>query len=231
MWHCALKQTSETIVSFCKYLFNKHRLFVLHHYSENQLQHVLAFLWFTSRISYPWIQDPQSVRNLDILDIWGFWILRISDSEKFWSWGFFKPQILKIATVVNAAGKSHFNPCFVHFQFQILWQPFPCVRNLLNKNIWFFSFVFAAPPVISRRSHTLRRRAVGQIFPHGQELWSQGGKFDSLWTSVVGEELLPGRGTWLQSEWMSTSQVLEFAAGTVEKYLYTTWFAIPLGGF
>ena len=53
-----------------------------------------------------------------------------------------------------------------------------------------------------------------------------GGKFDSLWTSVVGGELLPGR-TWLQSEWMSTSQVLEFAAGTVEKYLYTTWFAIP----
>ena len=98
------------------------------------------------------------------------------------------------------------------------------------KNIRFFSFVFAAPPVISRRSHTLRRRAVGQIFPHGQELWSQGGKFDSLWTSVVGEELLPGR-TWLQSEWMSTSQVLEFAAGTAEKYLYTTWFVIPLGGF
>ena len=40
------------------------------------------------------------------------------------------------------------------------------------KSIWFFSFVFAAPPVISRRSHTLRRRAVGQIFPHGQELWT-----------------------------------------------------------
>ena len=37
------------------------------------------------------------------------------------------------------------------------------------KSIWFFSFVFAAPPVISRRSHTLRRRAVGQIFPHGRK--------------------------------------------------------------
>ena len=172
-----------------------------------------------------------------ILNPWEIWTFSIF--EDFESWGFFNPKVFWLwGFQCLSYGKS---PQFLMllwnqiltrvlfvFNFRYYDNHFLVCGTRWIKNIWFFSFVFAAPPVISRRSHTLRRRAVGQIFPHGQELWSQGGKFDSLWTSVVGEELLPGRGTWLQSEWMSTSQVLEFAAGTVEKYLYTTWFAIPL---
>ena len=50
------------------------------------------------------------------------------------------------------------------------------------KSIWFFSFVFAAPPVISRRSHTLRRRAVGQIFPHGRKRALEPGR--KIWFPV-----------------------------------------------
>ena len=55
---CVLKQTSETIVSFCKYLFKKHRLFFL---KQNF-------------ISYP---------NLDIFTIWGFLILGNFDPKDF----------------------------------------------------------------------------------------------------------------------------------------------------
>ena len=118
-----------------------------------------------------------------------------------------------------------------YFQFQILWQPFPCVRNSLNKKHLVFLVCFCCiashQSPISHITSSRRRANISSWEEKSSEL---GGKFDSLWTSVVGEELLPGR-TWLQSEWMSTSQVLEFAAGTVEKYPYTTWFAIPLGGF
>ena len=108
---CALKQTSETIVSFCKYLFKS-----------------IAF-FSCSKISYP-------------IQIWTFSLF-----EDFWSWGILilrisKPQILKLSTVFNALCIWHFNPCFVHFQFQILWQPFPCVRNLLNKKHLVFLVCF-----------------------------------------------------------------------------------------
>ena len=77
--------------------------------------HILGF-----KILNPWEMLTFSI--FKDFESWSFLILRI-----------LKPQILKISKVFNAAGKSHFNPCFVYFQFQILWQPFPCVRNLLNK--------------------------------------------------------------------------------------------------
>ena len=96
---------------------------------------------------WPFCDLPAGFHTLGfrILNPWEIWTFSIF--EDFESWRFLilwisKPQILKISTVFNAAGKSHFNPCFVHFQFQILWQPFPCVRNLLNKKHLVFLVCF-----------------------------------------------------------------------------------------
>ena len=145
-----------------------------------------------------------------ILNPWEIWTFSIF--EDFESWGFFNPKVFwlwgfqclsygKSPQFLMLLGNQILTRVLFVFNFRYYDNHFLVCGTRWIKSIWFFSFVFAAPPVISRRSHTLRRRAVGQIFPHGQELWSQGGKFDSLWTSVVGEELLPGGLGFNQNEW------------------------------
>ena len=175
-----------------------------------------------------------------ILNPWEIWTFSIF--EDFESWGFFNPKVFWLwGFQCLSYGKS---PQFLMllwnqiltrvlfvFNFRYYDNHFLVCGTRWIKSIWFFSFVFAAPPVISRRSHTLRRRAVGQIFPHGRKRALNLEENLIPCEQVSWERGIVARGTWLQSEWMSTSQVLEFAAGTVEKYLYTTWFAIPLGGF
>ena len=84
------------------------------------------------------------------------------------------PQLWKISTVFNAAWKSDFNPCFVCFQFQILWQPFPCVRNLLNKKHLVFLVCFCCTASHqSPISHitSSRRRANISSWARALELW------------------------------------------------------------
>ena len=145
-----------------------------------------------------------------ILNPWEIWTFSIF--EDFESWGFFNPKVFwlwgfqclsygKSPQFLMLLGNQILTRVLFVFNFRYYDNHFLVCGTRWIKSIWFFSFVFAAPPVISRRSHTLRRRAVGQIFPHGQELWSSGGKFDSLWTSVVGEELLPGGLGFNQNEW------------------------------
>ena len=145
-----------------------------------------------------------------ILNPWEIWTFSIF--EDFESWGFFNPKVFwlwgfqclsygKSPQFLMLLGNQILTRVLFVFNFRYYDNHFLVCGTCWIKSIWFFSFVFAAPPVISRRSHTLRRRAVGQIFPHGQELWSSGGKFDSLWTSVVGEELLPGGLGFNQNEW------------------------------
>ena len=86
------------------------------------------------------------------------------------------PQLWKISTVFNAAWKSDFNPCFVCFQFQILWQPFPCVRNSLNKKHLVFLVCFCCTASHqSPISHitSSRRRANISSWARALELWRE----------------------------------------------------------
>ena len=113
-----------------------------------------------------------------ILNPWEIWTFSIF--EDFESWGFFNPKVFWLwGFQCLSYGKS---PQFLMllwnqiltrvlfvFNFRYYDNHFLVCGTRWIKSIWFFSFVFAAPPVISRRSHTLRRRAVGQIFPHGRK--------------------------------------------------------------
>ena len=130
--------------------------------------HILRF-----RILNPW--EIWTFWIFEDFESWGFLILRNFDPEDFLSLKYWKsPQLLMLLV----------NHILTHvlfiFNFRYYDNHFLVCGTCWIKSIWFFSFVFAAPPVISRRSHTLRRRAVGQIFPHGQELWSQGALEENL---------------------------------------------------